>query len=216
MVPTMGTRRLHSQFFRSAQQQFVALCDSAITHLVRQRRSQLVVAATVSLVVGALAYFMTSSAASARSQWTSQVKVLVTSAAVNKGDVFTNANTRVVDLPEAVIADDALVSIPRGARARISVAANTALTTSLVDGDNSTAPIPNGWRGVALPNDLIAPQLAVGDRVDVIASNQVICRNALVVEQNSARGITIAVPADDAPTVASSSQIGEVSLILAQ
>ena len=216
MVPVMGTRRLHSQFLRSAQQQFVALCDRAITHLTQQRRVQLAVVAMVSLIVGAMTYSMNSSAATARAQWTSRVKVLVTTTAVKKGDSFTEQNTRVVDLPEAVIADDALVSLPRGARARVSVAANTALTASLIDDDNSTAPIPRGWRGVAMPSDLIAPQLTVGDTVDVIASNQVICRSAIVVEHNAARGITIAVPAVDAPAVASASQMGDVSLIVAQ
>lgn len=212
----MGTHRLLHHIVRTARQQAVALLDAFVSLLLRHRRIQLIVVTAVSLATGAMTYSMNNAASSARERWVSGVEVLVTASDVSKGDIFNSTNTRVVDLPEAAIADDALVNVSPGTRARVSLAANTALTRSLVDDANDSVPIPEGWRGVALPLDLVAPVLAVGNRVDVIANNQVVSTNALVVEATSTRGITIAVPANDAAIVASASQAGDVSLILTQ
>lgn len=212
----MGTHRLLRQIFRTALQQAGALADTFAASLLRHRRLQLIVVIAISLTTGAITYSMNHAAQSAREKWVSGVRVLVTTSAVAKGGALSPANTRTVDLPEAAIADDALVRVSPGARTRLAIAANTALTRSLVDDANNSVPIPDGWRGVALPLDLVAPLVTVGDQVDVIANNQVVSSNALVVEASSTRGVTIAVPAKDAATVASASQTGDISLILTQ
>ena len=210
----MGTRLRITHFIRVAKQQLLQIVDSITTLLLRERRIQVVVVIVVSIASGALAYSVNSSAASARERWTSRYAVLVTATNISRGDVLTTSNTRVVQLPAATIADDALTSIPRGARARLTVAPNTPLTHSLIDNQDSTFSIPDGWRGVALPSDAIAPMVSVGDQVDVISHNDVISQNALVVELSDTRGITIAVPAADAPVVASAAQSGDVSLVV--
>ena len=210
----MGTRLRINNFIRVAKQQLLQIVDSITTLLLRERRIQLVVVIVVSIASGTLAYSVNSSAASERERWTSRYAVLVTATNISRGDVLTTSNTRVVQLPVATIADDALMSIPRGARARLTVAPNTPLTHSLIDDQDSTLSIPDGWRGVALPSDAIAPMVSVGDQVDVISHNDVISQNALVVELSDTRGITIAVPAADAPVVASAAQSGDVSLVV--
>lgn len=210
----MGTRLRVNDFIRVAKQQLLQIVDSITTLLLRERRLQVVVVIVVSIASGALAYSVNSSAASARERWTSRYAVLVTATNISRGDVLTTSNTRVVQLPAATIADDALMSIPRGARARLTIAPNTPLTHSLIDDQDSALSIPDGWRGVALPSDAIAPMVSVGDQVDVISHNDVISQNALVVELSDTRGITIAVPAADAPVVASAAQSGDVSLVV--
>lgn len=210
----MGTRLGTTHIIRAAKKQLLQALDSFTTFLLRERRAQLIVVAFVSVASGALAYSINSSATSAREKWTSRVTVLITASDIARGDVLTSSNTRAVQLPVATIAQDALTALPRGARARLSVAPNTPLTHSLIDDEESTLSIPDGWRGVALPADANAPMVTVGDRVDVIAQNKVISQNALVVELSDSRGITIAVPATDAPTVASAAQSGFVSLVV--
>ena len=210
----MGTRLRITHFIRAARQQLLHIVDAITTLLLRERRIQLISVIVVSIASGALAYSVNSSAASARERWASRYAVLVTTTNISRGDVLTTSNTRVVQLPAATIADDALTSIPRGARARLTVAPNTPLTHSLIDNQDSTFSIPDGWRGVALPSDAIAPMVSVGDQVDVISHNDVISQNALVVELSDTRGITIAVPAADAPVVASAAQSGDVSLVV--
>ena len=210
----MGTQLRTTHFIRVAKQQLLQLVDSTISLLLRERRIQVVVVIVVSVCSGALAHAINSSAIAAREQWTSRITVFVTASNVARGAILTPSNTRAIQLPIATIADDALTSIPRGARARITVAPNTPLTHSLIDDENTAIPIPDGWRGVALPSDAIAPMVAVGDQVDVIAQNEVISNNALVIEHDDVRGITIAVPAINAPVVASAAQSGDVSLVV--
>jgi len=210
----MGTRHIASQFVRAARQQLISLIDRFISLLLRERRAQLIAVVVVSVLSGALISSIHSSAMSARRKWTSNVFVLVTTTNIARGEQLTTVNTRSIELPRAVLADDALTSIPRDARTRLALAANTPLTRSLVDAGKNMLDIPDGWRGVALPADAIAPLVDTGDRVDVIARNEVIAQNCLVVESNESRGITIAVPVSEAAIVASAAQSGDVSLVV--
>ena len=149
-------------------------------------------------------------------QWVSRVKVRVTTQHINVGELFTPDNTQLVDLPEAIIADDAIANIPAKGRARIALAARTPLSSSLISSDTNRATIPDGWRGVAMPADLIVPGIAPGDRVDVVAATSVVSTNARVIEISTHGVITIAVPASDVAVVASAARTGDISLVLAQ
>ena len=74
--------------------------------------------------------------------------------------------------------------------------------------------VPADWRVVALPRDMIVPQMEPGDRVDVVAQAEVIALDAVVVSApTDTEGLVVAVPPAAAATVATSAQTGDVSVI---
>ena len=202
-------------FLRTANAQFITFVNAAIRALQRERRAQfLVLVCTCVLVAMAISSAM-QSARHHQHQWASNTFVVVASSAIAANETLTNANTQRVELPLALVADDALRTIPVGARLRIALRTATAITASMITVDGSRIDIPDGWRGVELPADLIAPPVVSGDRVDVIAADQVIAANALVVEVSPGQGITIAVPVASAAIVATASRTGEAGIVLA-
>ena len=86
------------------------------------------------------------------------------------------------------------------------------------DGDNEDATpdgtIPAGWRGVAMPRDVVAPQVGAGDTVDVVADGRLLAAGAVVISAGSdTSGPVVAVPAEVAPVVASAAQTGASGLV---
>ena len=202
-------------FLRTALAQFTTLFNVLIRALQIQRRAQLVAVLVVSVVIGFLVARTMHSTRNTQQQWASQVSVLVTSSNLAAGESLTNANTHRVALPLAIQPPDSLTEIPANARTRIALTSRTALSTSMIIGDNARIQIPSGWRGVAMPADLVAPTVIVGDRVDVVTADTVIAAGALVIEVSPTNGITIAVPAESAAVVATASRNGDASLVLA-
>lgn len=202
-------------FLRTANSQFISLTNATIRALQRERRAQLFALIAACFVVAIVITAALQSARHHQHKWSSNTFVFVTASPIAANELVTAANTRRVELPLAVIAADALRTIPTGARLRIALGASTPITTSMISVDGSRIDIPDGWRGVALPADLIAPQVASGDRVDVIAADQVIAPNALVIEVSSDNGITIAVPAESAAIVATATRTGDAGIVLA-
>ena len=202
-------------FLRTALAQFTALLNVLIRALQIQRRAQLIAVLVVSVVIGFLVARTVHSTRATHQQWASQVSILVTSRNVAAGESITNANTHRVALPLAIQPPDALTKIPTNARSRLALSARTALSTSMIVRDNARIQIPSGWRGVAMPTDLVAPTVIAGDRVDVVSADAVIAAGALVIEVSATNGITIAVPAESAAVVATASRNGDASLVLA-
>ncbi len=202
-------------FLRAANSQLNTLIHRTISLLEVERRAQLVAVVIVSVVIAGFITAVTHSATSARSQWTSHVHVRITSSAVTPGELLNNRNTTVVDVPEATIADDAISSLPKNARARIALQPHTPLSASMLLLDDSAVAIPHGWRGIAMPSDLIVPNVVAGDHVDVIAGDVVVAEGALIVSSSNNEGITIAVPAAQSPVVASAARLGDISLVVA-
>ena len=202
-------------FLRTALAQFTTLFNVLIRALQIQRRAQLVAVLVVSVVIGFLVARTMHSTRNTQQQWASQVSVLVTSSNLAAGESLTNANTHRVALPLAIQPPDSLTEIPANARTRIALTSRTALSTSMIISDNARIQIPYGWRGVAMPADLVAPTVIVGDRVDVVTADTVIAAGALVIEVSPTNGITIAVPAESAAVVATASRNGDASLVLA-
>jgi Flp pilus assembly protein CpaB len=202
-------------FLRAARAQFTTLLNAVIRALQVQRRAQLFAVLIVSVVIGFLVAHTVHSTHATQRQWVSQVSVLVTSRNVSTGEILTNTNTRRVALPLAIQPHDALTEIPTNARMRIAVSSRTALSSSMIIGDNARIQIPTGWRGVAMPTDLVAPTVIAGDHVDVVSADTVIAAGALVIEVSPSNGITIAVPAELAAIVATASRAGDASLVLA-
>jgi hypothetical protein len=74
--------------------------------------------------------------------------------------------------------------------------------------------IPAGWRGVAMPRDVVAPQVGAGDTVDVVADGRLLAAGAVVVSAaTDTDGPVVAVPAEVAPVVASAAQTGASGLV---
>ena len=202
-------------FLRTALAQFTALLNVLIRALQVQRRAQLIAVLIVSILIGFLVARTVHSTRATQHQWTSQVSILVTSRNVAVGESLTDANTHRVALPLAIQPPDALTKIPPNAQTRIALSSRTALSTSLIIRDNARIQIPSGWRGVAMPTDLVAPTVIAGDHVDVVTADTVIAAGALVIEVSPTNGITIAVPAESAAVVATASRNGDASLVLA-
>ena len=202
-------------FLRAARAQFTTLLNAVIRALQVQRRAQLFAVLIVSVVIGFLVARTVHSTHATQRQWVSQVSVLVTSRNVSMGEVLTSANTHHVALPLAIQPHDALTEIPTNARMRIAVSSRTALSSSMIIRNNARIQIPSGWRGVAMPNDLVAPTVIAGDHIDVVSADSVIAAGALVMEVSPENGITIAVPAESAAVVATASRNGDASLVLA-
>ena len=202
-------------FLRTALAQFTTILNALIRALQIQRRAQLIAVLIVSILIGFLVARTVHSTRATQHQWTSQVSILVTSRNVAVGESLTDANTHRVALPLAIQPPDALTKIPTNARTRIALSSRTALSTSLIIRDNARIQIPSGWRGVAMPTDLVAPTVIAGDHVDVVTADTVIAAGALVIEVSPTNGITIAVPAESAAVVATASRNGDASLVLA-
>jgi Flp pilus assembly protein CpaB len=202
-------------FLRTAIAQFTTLLNVLIRALQIQRRAQLIAVLVVSILIGFLVARTVHSTRATQQQWVSHVSVLVTSRNLAAGESITNANTHRVALPLAIQPPDALTEIPTNARMRLALSSRTALTSSMIIRDNARIQIPSGWRGVAMPTDLVAPTVIAGDHVDVVSADAVIAAGALVIEVSTKNGITIAVPAESAAVVATASRNGDASLVLA-
>jgi Flp pilus assembly protein CpaB len=202
-------------FLRTAIAQFTTLLNVLIRALQIQRRAQLIAVVVVSVIIGFLVARTVHSTRTSQHQWASKISILVTTNNVAAGESLTNANTHRVALPLAIQPPDALTEIPTNARMRLALSARTALTASMIIRDNARIQIPSGWRGVAMPTDLVAPTVIAGDHVDVVTADTVIAAGALVIEVSPTNGITIAVPAEFAAVVATASRNGDASLVLA-
>lgn len=197
-------------FLRAAAQQFSSLVNATISALQVKRRAQVVAVALLSLVVATILSSAVRSTHLHQRQWSSHRTVLVAAAPIASGEEFTAVNTQQVDLPLAVLPVDAVMSLQPGDTARIALQPHTAVTEAMVIPANDTVQIPEGWRVVALPTDMPAPPLHLRDAVDVVAGDAVIAAGVIVA---SLSPLTIAVPADVAPTVASVVHMGEASLV---
>ena len=202
-------------FLRTALAQFTTLLNVLIRALQIQRRVQLIAVLVVSILIGFFVARTVHSTRATQQQWTSKVSILVTSRNLAAGESLTDENTQYVALPIAIQPHEALTKIPTDARTRIALSSRTALSSSMIIRDNARIQIPSGWRGVAMPTDLVTPTVIAGDRVDVVSADAVIAAGALVIEVSPTNGITIAVPAESAAVVATASRNGDASLVLA-
>ena len=202
-------------FLRTAIAQFTTLLNVLIRALQVQRRAQFIAVLVVSIVIGFFVARTVHSTRASQHQWASKVSILVTTSNVAAGESLTNTNTHRVALPLAIQPHDALTEIPTNARMRLALSSRTALTASMIIRNNARIQIPSGWRGVAMPTDLVAPTVIAGDHVDVVTADTVIAAGALVIEVSPTNGITIAVPAESSAVVATASRNGDASLVLA-
>jgi hypothetical protein len=204
------------QFVRSAHQQFRSLCFVIIRELHIKRRAQLIAVLAFSLGIGGLCTQFVLTAHNAKSQWSDYQSVLITRSQIRAGEALSTLNTTLVRIPVVFVPATSLTALLPSTTARVALSANTMVSASLIQSDNTTIDIPEGWRGIAVPRDLRTPPLSAGDVVDVVSTALTISAGAIVIGMSSTTGITIAVPAESAPAVATPFRLGEASLVLAK
>lgn len=200
---------------RDANARLVGALDALVRLLERRRRARSVLAVLMAsfsaLVIGSLC----ASAAAAHHRWSAGTAVLVANGPVAAGVALDATNTRIITLPPALAPLDALAAPPPGSVMRIAVETGTPLTASLVD-TGSSAPIPEGWRVVAVAEGTGAPALDAGDVVDIVSLDAIIAAGAVVVESRDRHAVSVAVSPTDVAVVATAMHSGDASLVLAR
>lgn len=163
---------------------------------------------TVSVGIGAFTAHLVGSAHAAREQWASEIPVLLAARTIDAGEEIGTDAVTSVSLPRALAAEDALSALPSGARLAVNVAPRTMITDGLLAKD--VAVVPEGWRTVAIPDDVVAPPLSVGQGVDVVANGLSLAEGAVVATLDP---LTVAVDPAAAAVVAAASRAGDVSLV---
>lgn len=197
------------QFFVAASRQWKDLMHRWVFRLQRERRVQTI--AVLLLVVTCTSVFAESvtKAHSERQRWSSNISVVVLTADIPANETLTSANTKLISLPRALIASDALTSLPPHTRTRLALTANTPLSASLVIPASESIDVPQGWRVIALPQDISAPPVTIGDKVDLIVGNTVVASDCILY---STSPYAVAVPLDVASSVAAAARLGEISI----
>jgi Flp pilus assembly protein CpaB len=201
------TSRSTKQFFSTAVRQWRDLVYRILSALERKRKVQFVVAVALSIVCASVVAESVTTVHSQRKKWSSNVSVVVLTKNVTANERLTSDNTKIVALPTAIVATDALTALPARATTRVALTANTPLSQSLLVPTSESVDIPAGWRIIALPPDIIAPPLAPGDNVDIITGNTVLARDSVVVSLNP---LTLALPADVLPSITTAARVGDV------
>lgn len=180
------------------------------------RRAQTIAVATVVAFAAVMLVTAMSGARNARQAWGATARVVVATRVLEPGETLNGDNTKVVDAPVGLVADDALNDVPAGATVRIGLDINSMITASMTSGGEKTVGVPDGWRVVAMAPDVAAPELSPGDIVDVVSTDSVLASGAIVITAaTNSQGPSIAVPQEVAAVVATAAREGTASVVLA-
>lgn len=179
-----------------------------VTRLGRRPALWWTAAGVVAVATLAATHHLVTDAAARRAAWGDTVSVVVTIETVAAGAPLDGANTEVVDLPVAAVADDALPALPAGAAAAVALGRGEIVVASRLVGFGDTARV-----GVAVPLGALAGLVSVGDVVDVWAgadpyaidatatSPALVAAGVAVIDQRDDVAL-VAVDPDDAGAVA--------------
>jgi len=184
------------------------LIERLITRLERRRGTQLVAVLTVSIGIGAFTAHLVGSARAAREQWATEIPALLAVRSIGADEEIDAGAVISVAALSSLTTEDALSALPSGARLAVDVAPRTVITDGLLAKD--VAVVPEGWRTVAIPDDVVAPPLSVGQSVDVVANGLSLAEGAVVASLDP---LTVAVDPGAAAVVAAASRTGDVSLV---
>jgi len=123
-------------------------------------------------------------------------------------------DVRRVRLPAGAVPRAALATDPVGATAAVDLVAGEVLLDRRLGARGLAALLGPGTRALAVPRAAGTPPLERGQRVDLVGGGVVIVEAATVIDVEDS-GITVAVPAPVAPTVAEAVVAGTVTLLLA-
>ncbi len=189
------------------------LLDRVISAVESHRRWQLVATAMLSTLAMFAVFGATSNSRAEHARWGASSLVLIATSDLVSGTTLTEVNTASVQAPQQFIARGAVTTLLVGMTTSRQLLASSIITT-LDLASNANTTLPNGWRIVAFPADVIIPELAIGDIVDVVTAGLVIAADARVMTPAThERGVEIAVPADLAAIVAAAINNGDTSLV---
>ncbi|MSO59898.1 MAG: hypothetical protein EXQ63_06190 [Ilumatobacteraceae bacterium] len=187
--------------------------DAAISATESNRRWQLVATALLSTLCALVIFGATSNSRAEHARWGALSRALVATADIAPGSMLTQANTASLQAPQHLVPQTALNALRVGMTTSRQILASSIITALDIVGNGDTT-LPNGWRIVAFPADVIIPDLAIGNIVDVVTAGAVIAADAVVMTPaTQERGVEIAVPADLAATVAAAINNGDTSLV---
>ena len=202
--------------------------------LRRARRSPALwwsAAAAVAVIAAVRISAIEAEAEARRDAWGTPVEVVIATRELATGDTVTADDVTTVAWPEALVAGRVVADEPLGRLVTAPILAGEALVAGRLAPHGVSevaARIPDGHRAVAVPVGAggfgyDAPPLAVGDRVDLLATFDVldgdapptapVAESALVVAVDDA-AVTVAVPRADAAPVAFATARGTVTLAL--
>jgi hypothetical protein len=148
----------------------------------------------------------------ARRSWGEARAVLVASTDLSPGDLLTGRTT-LRPRPLPMLPEDAIDTTTPDAIARQHVAAGEVLVDAdVASGTLPTALIPAGWQGVPVA-EAVPSGVAVGARVAVASTGAVLADDGVVVGLTES-GPIVAVPADEAASVAQAGASGELVLLV--
>lgn len=190
----------------------------------RSPRAWWACAAAVALLAALHVGRLDEEAAARRAAWGAATVVVVATADLDPGAVIGPDDVRLDRWPAAVVAPGAVTEPPVGRTVVAPILAGEAVAARRLapEGLGAVAALlPDGARAVAIPTGggygLDVPPVAVGDRVDVLATADgpaaVLARAALVVHVGET-ATTVAVPETDLPAVTEALTRGTVALAL--
>jgi hypothetical protein len=146
-------------------------------------------------------------------------RVVVATANLTPGASL-DGHVRYADVDTSIVPAGAVTRLPRHRAARVTLHRGEVLVTDRVSGRTGAGPaalLAPGFSGVAVPLPDTAPTLRVGDRVDVVdttaAGEARVVGHRLEVIDAHAESITVAVRADEVPSLASSLADGELTVV---
>jgi pilus assembly protein CpaB len=187
-------------------------------------------ASIVALVAAAQVGRLDDEASARRAAWGAASVVVVAVHELAPGEVIAASDVLVDRWPDAVLPDGAVGEPPVGRTVTATILAGEAVVARRLAPEGLggvAALVPDGMRAVAVPSagglGVEAPPLAVGDRVDVLATVDVldadvaptgaVATDAVVVAVGET-STTVAVPATDVEAVAYAVARGTVTLAL--
>jgi Flp pilus assembly protein CpaB len=203
---------------------------SALRRARRAAAAWWMVAAVAAGLAGSHAFDAAGAAADARSAWGESVEVAVAARDLEVGHVVSALDVALEARPRAVVPAGALEEVPLQRVVVSPVAAGEVVVGARVAPDGLTgiaALVPAGHRAVAVPVDgslgAVSPAVRVGDRVDVLATFDVVDPSGppagvvtagVTVVAVDATTVTLAVSRDDTPRVVFAAARGTVALAI--
>ena len=191
-----------------SRQQITEVAEQLRINRQWQRAASACCAAVVALIMVSQALAQQQ----AMKRWASHHDVLVATSDIAPGETLTTDNTSRTPAPRALTPRDALVSLESDDVASSLIVEGQVI--SRVDVGATTSLTPQGWKTVALPDEVMLPLSTVGARVDVVIEARVVVSNAVLISvATDAQNATIAVPEQHAPSVAIAAQRGALTLV---
>jgi len=176
------------------------------------RQWQRALSACCAAVVALIMISQVLSQQKAMKSWTTHHDVLVATSDISPGETLTADNTSRISAPQALTPRDALVSLESGDIASSLIVEGQVISRLHVGATTSLT--PEGWKTVALPDEVMLPLSIVGAKVDVVVEARVVVSNAVLISiSTDSQNATIAVPEQYAPGVAIAAQRGSLTLV---